>query len=47
MKVNIDNQCPDIKLTYRGYFNNGAPCNHEFDEEVDTGSIKSVNLVVS
>jgi hypothetical protein len=47
MKVNIHNQCLDFKLKYRGHFNSGARYNEDPDEEVNTGSMKSIDLITS
>jgi hypothetical protein len=44
MKVNIYNQCSDFKLTFRGYFGNGTNGDENPDEDVDTGSMKCVDL---
>jgi hypothetical protein len=45
MRVNIHNQCSYFKLTYRESFGEGALCNDDSDEDVDTGSMKSVDLI--
>jgi hypothetical protein len=45
MKVNIHNQCSNFKLERRGYFNIGAYYNEKPAEEVDTSSMKSVDLI--
>jgi hypothetical protein len=45
MEMNIHNQCPDFKLTDRGYFSTGADWNEKPCLEVDTDSMKSVGLI--
>jgi hypothetical protein len=46
MKVNIHNQCSNFKLELLGYFTNGiADWNVDLVEEVDTGSMTSVDLM--
>jgi hypothetical protein len=44
MKVNIHNQCSNFKLKYKGCFTISANINEDPDEEVDAGSMTSIDL---
>jgi hypothetical protein len=44
MKVNIHNQCLDLKLIDREYLSIGAICDRDPNLEVDTGNIMSVGF---
>jgi hypothetical protein len=45
MKVNIHNQCSDLRLTDRGYSSTGAEWNECPDWEVGTGNVARADLI--